>query len=94
MTPLTYTTKFTLAIALLPPFLISLWMMAVPETLSSSTYAMFAALLVALSAITLNTYRNGRAPGSLGQLLHATETAQPSPARKRMRSTGANRLES
>jgi hypothetical protein len=76
MTPFAYTTKFTLALAMLPPCLIAVWMMAVPETVSSSTYAMFAALLLALAGITFNTYRNGRAPASVGQLLHATETAQ------------------
>ena len=82
MTPLTYTTKFTVAAALLPPCMVALWMMAVPEMLSSSTYAAFAALLVALAGITFLTFRNGQAPGSMGQLLHATETTQPAAAHR------------
>ena len=82
MSPLAYRTKFTLAMVLLPPFIVSLWMLGVPGAVSWSTYGAFAALLLALGAVTLMTWRNGKATGSMGQLLHATETEQAQHSRR------------
>ena len=93
MSPFTLTTKFTLAVALLIPCMIALWMMTVPELVSTSTYAVSAALVLALAGVTLITYRNGSAPDSMGQLLHATETAQPAAARTVAAPASASRSE-
>jgi hypothetical protein len=76
MIPLTRKTQFTVAIALLVPFLLSLWMMLVPKTVSPFTYAWSVTILVTLAAITLNSWRNGRATASIAQVLHETEVAR------------------
>ncbi len=68
MTPLTTPTRISLAIALLVPSMGSLWLLAVPNTVAPSTYAISAALLTALSAIAMMTYKNGQTTGSMGQL--------------------------
>ena len=94
MSPLTYTSKFTLAVTLLPPCMLSLRMMAVPETVSSSTYAAFAALLIALGVLTFHTHRNGHATGIMGQLLYAPQTAQPAALRRVPGAIKANRSRS
>jgi len=79
MTHFTRSTRFIVAFALLVPFAASLWIAAVPETMSASTFAVFAALITATASITLNTINSGRAAGSVGQLLQQAEAA-PVPA--------------
>jgi hypothetical protein len=73
MIPLANLTRFTLGFALLAAALASLWLVAVPDTLAPSTYAVFAALVTALAAVALLTYKNGQAAGSMGHLLHETD---------------------
>ena len=71
-----------LGAALLLPFAASLWMLITGSTMSSSTFAALAALFVALAAVGLNTWRNGSATGSIGQVIHEADAA-PATARKR-----------
>jgi hypothetical protein len=59
--------------------LASLWLLAVPQMISRSTYAVCAALVLALGGVVLVTYRNGQASGSMGQLLHETDVASTTP---------------
>lgn len=93
MSSLTYKTRFTLAAVLLPPCIVSLWMIGAPGAvaISPSTYAAFAALLLALGGVALTTGRNGQAVGSIGQLLHAVDTAQPSTNGRTGEAANANR---
>ena len=84
-------TRYTLGAALLVPSMLTLWLLAVPDTLAVSTYLVLVSLIVATAAITLNTWRNGRAAGSMGQLLYATETAPVSDSVKTRTPNGANR---
>lgn len=41
--------------------------------LSSSTFAALLALLLGTALVGFNTWRNGRATGSVGQLIHETD---------------------
>ena len=77
MTPFSTQARFTIGLALLVPFMGSLWLLAVPNAITSTTYAVLATLLMALAAVAMNTYANGRAANSMGQLLHETETSVP-----------------
>lgn len=87
MTPLTDTTRLTLAVALVTPCMAALWLMALPGTVSPSTYALFATLLLALAAIVLHMVRNGDAAG-MGELVHATEVARRRQSRTRQGPAG------
>jgi hypothetical protein len=78
MIPLLNTKRVTVSMALVVPCLLSIWWLAGPDTVTTSTYAMGGALLTALAAITAVTYRNSQATGSMGQLLHETENAPSS----------------
>ena len=77
MTSFTSAGKLILALALCTLAVGFLSLMVGGGTLSSSTYAVAAALLIALAVVGFNTYRGGRATGSLGQLLYDTEMAKP-----------------
>jgi hypothetical protein len=66
MTPLTTRTLVILAVALLVPAVASVWLMAVPQTMTASTYAIGATLLIALAAWALVSHENRRASSSLG----------------------------
>jgi hypothetical protein len=73
MIPLSYRTYLTLFIALVVPASLSLWRLAVPEFMSTSTYAAVTALLIGVAMVTLTSARNAGSTGSLGQLLYETE---------------------
>jgi hypothetical protein len=64
-----------LALPLVLPCAASIWLLTVRSTMSLSTFAGLAALLVASAAVGLTTWKNGQATGSVGQLLHETERA-------------------
>jgi hypothetical protein len=63
----------TLAVALFLPCTASLWLLTVPGTMGSSTYAVLAALIIATATIGLITWKNGQPTGSMGQLIHHTD---------------------
>jgi hypothetical protein len=65
-------TGFGIAIVLAGVVSLSL---AAAGVLAPLTAAALAVLLSAATAIALNTWRNGQATGSMGQLLHDTEQA-------------------
>jgi hypothetical protein len=75
MIPLTKS-WFTLAIALVVPFLLTTWVMLVPKAMSLFTYSWCVTILMALAAVVLNSFRNGQATGSMGQLLYETEVGR------------------
>jgi hypothetical protein len=83
MIQLTRSTRLSIALALVVTSSAALWLIAVPDTITWSTFAMFVALLTALTAVTVKTYTNGRATGSVGQLLHETDIAPATTVRGR-----------
>jgi len=50
---LSISTLLVLSVALLVPAVTSVWLMAAPDTMTATTYALSATLLVALAALTL-----------------------------------------
>jgi hypothetical protein len=74
-----------LAAALLIPFAGSIWLIFSRTSMSSSRFAAFVALFVAIAAVGLNTWHNGRAAGSIGQVIYEADVA---PATARTEGTG------
>jgi hypothetical protein len=52
---------------------VGLW--AVPNVLSSSTFAFIATFMIGGASLSLVTWRNAQPTGTVAQLLHATEAA-------------------
>ena len=52
---------------------VGLW--AVPNVLSSSTFAFIATFMIGAATVSLVTWRNAQPTGTVAQLLHATEAA-------------------
>jgi hypothetical protein len=75
LTSLPARTISVVAIALLVPCVGAVWLMLNPQSISPSTYAVFATLVIATGAVVINTWRNAQAPTSTGQLIYATEIA-------------------
>jgi hypothetical protein len=65
----------SVSIVLALVFAVVLWFGAVPQTLSPRSYAITVGLAAVLAAISMVMYRNGQGTGSVGQLLHETDTA-------------------
>jgi hypothetical protein len=53
----------------------ALWLWAVPNVLSRSTFAFIAIFMIAGATVSLLTWRNAQATSTVGQLLQATEAA-------------------
>ena len=67
--------KVTVTFALGLPCITSIGlMMWVPGTVSRSTYVLAAALLVAIAAVTIRTWKSAQATGSVGQLIYETNS--------------------
>ncbi len=58
--------------------LAGLWLAWVPRLVSNSGFAVFAALLTGSIGVSLVTWRNAQATGSMGQLLYETESSPSS----------------
>jgi hypothetical protein len=87
MNPLSNRTFIFIFIALAVPAGLSLWLLTVPDMMSTSTYAAVTTLLIGVAAVILNSARNAGPTGSLGQLLYETEhPARPAARRKAARS--------
>lgn len=67
--------RLILAAALFIPFAGSVWLLASRNAMAGSTFASLAALLIAVAAIGLNTWKNGQAAGSVGQLIYEADVA-------------------
>ena len=55
-----------------------LWLTWVPRLVSNSTFAFLSAVLLGGVGVSLLTWRNAQATGSVGQLLYETELARAS----------------
>lgn len=51
----------------------ALWLWAVPDVISPSTFAFFAMSMIGGATVTLLTWRNAQATSTVAQLLQATE---------------------
>lgn len=71
------------AIALLLPCAVSLWLLTRSGTTVPATTAGLAALLIATALIGFNTWNNGQPIGSVGQLIHETDVVPLSSANAR-----------
>ena len=88
MNPLSNRTFILVFISLALPAGLSLWLLTVPGVMSTSTYAAVTALLLGVTAVTLNSARNAGPTGSLGQLLY--ETDHPAAARRATKAQRTN----
>lgn len=76
MSDLSTRSLLVLAVALIVPAMASVWLMAVPPAMTSSTYSIGAILLVALAAALLVSHR-GRLSDETVASAPATSTATP-----------------
>jgi hypothetical protein len=77
MSPLTFSSRLRLALALLIPGLLVLWLVAVPGMLTASSYLVVAGVTIALAGIGLITYRNAQPTSSIAHVLHEADIAAP-----------------
>ena len=76
LTSLTTRTISVIAVSLFVPCMGAVWLMMMnPQAASASTYAMFAALVLATGAIIVNTWHNAQATTNTSHLIYATEIA-------------------
>lgn len=75
LTSLNPRTLSVVAVSLLLPCTVAVWLMLTPHTASGSTYAIVAALVVATAAIVITTWRNAQATINTSHLIYATESA-------------------
>lgn len=66
-------TKLMLAGALTLPVSLLVGLMVVPTAMTVSSFIALVVLLLCVGAVTLNSARNARPTGSLGQILYETE---------------------
>jgi hypothetical protein len=57
---------------------IGAWLWAVPAVMSRMTFAFLAIFAIGSVGVSLMTWRNAQATGTVGQLLHATEVGASS----------------
>jgi len=62
-------------VALLLPCAAALWLLALRGAMEPATYAVLAVLTIATALVAFNTWKNGQAAGSMGQLIHETDVA-------------------
>jgi hypothetical protein len=53
----------------------ALWLLAVPDVISPSTFAFFTTSMIGGATVTLVTWRNAQATSTIAQLLQATDAA-------------------
>jgi hypothetical protein len=71
--------RLALGTAFLLPLVAAMGLLAMETSITPSTYAIVGALLAATAAVAFNTWRNGQATASMGQLLHETEVTGVAP---------------
>jgi hypothetical protein len=73
MTSLSGRTTSFVAVALLVAFMAAIWVMLQPSFISRSTYAIFAAVVIATATIAINAWQNAQATTSTSQIIHDAE---------------------
>jgi hypothetical protein len=77
MTALTTRNTALVAAALTASLTAGVWLMLNLTSLSKSTFAMVAAVVIAATAIAFNTWRNAQAPTSTSEVIQHAEVAPP-----------------
>jgi hypothetical protein len=77
MTALTTRNTALVAAALTASLTAGVWLMLNLTSLSKSTFAMVAAVVIAATAIAFNTWRNAQAPTSTSEVIHHAEVSPP-----------------
>lgn len=76
MTTLNSRTTTLVAIALVGLLMTSIWLMLKPTFVTGSTFAVFAAVVIGMTAIAINSWQNAQAPTSTSEVIHEAETAR------------------
>jgi protein-S-isoprenylcysteine O-methyltransferase Ste14 len=76
MTTLSGRTTSLLAIPLLGLLMVSIWLMLKPTFVTGSTYAVFAAVVIATAAVAINSWQNAQAPTSTSEVIHEAEVSR------------------
>jgi hypothetical protein len=76
MTILNGRTTTLVAIALVSLVMASIWLILKPTFVTGSTFAMFAAVVICMTAIAINSWRNAQAPTSTSEVIHEAEIAR------------------
>jgi hypothetical protein len=76
MTILNGRTTTLVATALVGLVMASIWLILKPTFVTGSTFAMFAAVVIGMTAIAINSWRNAQAPTSTSELIHEAEIAR------------------
>lgn len=90
MTSLTQN-RITTAVALLLPGAATLWLLMRSSMAGTGTFAVFAALVIAIALIAFNTWKNSQPTGSVGQLIHDVDVTSLPTARGAVVPTSAER---
>ena len=64
-------------LGLIIPICLGLWLLAVPTTMSLTTFAVIIMVMLAGSMVALTTWNNGRAARSIAHVLNDVEKAAP-----------------
>jgi hypothetical protein len=62
------------AATLTVPLVVIAWLLAVPSTMSTATFASIVALAIGAGAVVLKTWWGGQAQDTIGQVINDTET--------------------
>ena len=76
MTTLSGRTTTLVAIVLVGLFMTSIWLMLKPTFVTGSTYAVFAAVVIATAAVAINSWQNAQAPTSTSEVIHDAEVSR------------------
>jgi hypothetical protein len=76
MTILNGRTTTLVAIALVGLVMASIWLILKPTFVTGSTFAVFAAVVICMTAIAINSWQNAQAPTSTSEVIHEAETAR------------------
>jgi acyl-coenzyme A synthetase/AMP-(fatty) acid ligase len=55
---------------------VSIWLMLKPTFVTGSTYAVFAAVVIATAAVAINSWQNAQAPTSTSEVIHEAEVSR------------------
>jgi hypothetical protein len=78
MTTLNGRTTTLVAVALVGLLMTSIWLMLKPAFVTGSTFAMFAAVVICMTGIAINSWRNAQPPTSTSEVIHEAESGRRS----------------
>ena len=78
MTILNGRTTTVVAAAIVGLLMTSIWLMLKPAFVTGSTFAMFAAVVICMTAIAINSWRNAQPPTSTSEVIQEAESGRRS----------------